>query len=229
MFRLTDGSVNILNLDVPNPKRETLFDSKLSGANAVAYRADGVAMTLVKRGNHVEFKPTTGRPAGFSVGGMTSNWPFYALDGRLLYVSDLTGRAAWHPQSGKRIGPFLGTNRGAVYGVTTDGKEVLTIDEDRRMQLWRVPQPLKGSSEEVALLIQSHTGFTAVSRNVLKFHQTPRFPKRPMSPETDPWPPLVVSDFREIHDADINDLAKWFQQLPKSFRPSHLSVRGQRR
>jgi serine/threonine protein kinase/WD40 repeat protein len=54
--------------------------------------------------------------------------------------------------------------------------------------------------------------------------KVPRIPVRIVHPGRAENHDRVMLDFREIHDADVAGLAKWFEQLPKNFRPSHLSV-----
>lgn len=121
----------------------------------------------------------------------------YSIDGRLLFLSEQAGVTSWHPATHKRLGPYLVNGNGCALGVTPDGEFVITIDDDRRLQCWRVPKPIVGTAEEVERNIASHTGLTKSSGNQLwidpiKCQRAPSVP-----------PSAAVTDFREIHNADL--------------------------
>ncbi len=211
------GIFNIWDLDEPSPGPTKLFDSGLRMIERVACRADGKALTLTDSvGDVTEYDLTTCRPTGFGLRNMRKTDIHYSSDGRRVFLTDQVGLTSWHITTHKKLGPYLVTGSGKTLGVTPDGEFVITIDDDRRLQCWRVPKPIAGTAEEVERKISAYTGFAESESPRLGIEL--ELPSSPPEP-----PPAVVSDFREIHDAELPELKAWYASLPENFRPTHLS------
>ena len=79
-----------------------------------------------------------------------------------------------------------------------------------------MPKPITGTAAEVEQKITTYTGLSKFIGNRLGI-------ERPTPSEP---PPAVVTDYRELHNADLPALKAWYAALPKNFRPMHLSVQG---
>ena len=49
---------------------------------------------------------------------------------------------------------------------------------------------------------------------------------KPPAGKSSPLGPLAVTDFRELHDADVAELRKWCDKLPVGFYPASVTARG---
>ena len=211
------GIFNVRNLDEPSPGPTELFKTGPKEIEKVACRADGKALTLTDSvGDVTEYDLTTCRPTGFGLRNIRKTDIKYSVDGHRVFLTDQVGLTSWHIATHKKLGPYLVTGSGKPLGVTPDGDFVITIDDDRRLQCWRVPKPIAGKAEEVEHKISAYTGFARADGNRLGIEL--KLPSSPPEP-----PPAVVSDFREIHNAELPALKAWYASLPEKFRPMHLS------
>ena len=146
----------------------------------------------------------------------------YAVEGKLLFASDTMGPNRWHVASRKKVGPYLvGGSGGYLLGVNPLGDGVCTMSEDRRLQFWSVPKPIAGMPYHVGRIVRIHTGSMLADGDGLR-PSTERTESSD-SPES-VFPPLPVTDFRELHGAELPAVKTWMAALTKNLRPTHLTV-----
>jgi serine/threonine protein kinase/WD40 repeat protein len=208
------------DFDAPNPTRTSYLSSQLGLGHVLggAIRPDGSAMLIRGWGGKVvEFDLGTRQPTGFGLGN-ADGAAHYTPNGRWLYTKDGFGASAWHIPTRRKLGPYVVTGYSTPLGVTPDGEHLLTFDEERRLQCWRVPTPIRGTPAEVKAAVVAHTGLSSSDANHLSIRHSPSTPlEAPLVPST-------VTDYRELHGADLDELKKWFTALPQTHRPVHLTV-----
>ncbi len=224
-----DGRLAAWDVDARPVRAAPLFDSGLNRLARSACRPDGLRVALVNGGSLREFDLGTSRPTGFTLGTVYPNvltgggqaTEHYTPDNRWLYAADHTGTTSWHLGTRKKLGPYLMTGYGAPLGVTPDGRHLVTVDAGRRLQCWRVPQPITGTPSEVERAVVGRTG--------LALNGSDQLLDRPVQPPAGsalPMPPLTVFDFREAHNLSLDDLRKWCAALPKGMRPTAVTVQA---
>ena len=197
------------------------YDSGLGYCTRANISNDGSTVAVMNSGgNLAEHEYATGRPTGLRYGNLMGSGPLYSVDGRWLYVADQAGYAARHRATRKRLGPTYTDIDGSGLGVTPDGQHLITVDSERRLQCWRVPSPVQGTPDEVMRQIVERIGVEELDGQFLVV----RSPERTAQAQIAPLP-LPVTDYRELHNAELPALKKWFAELHQDFRPIHISVR----
>jgi eukaryotic-like serine/threonine-protein kinase len=208
------------DMDAPKLAAATRYATLLGYCTNWGVRSDGRTLGVMdSAGNLVEHDLTTNQPTGLAYGNLMEKPLLYSPDGRWLYIGDQTGYAARHRATHKRLGPYYTDVDGLGLGVTPDGKHLITINAERRLHCWRVPVPIAGTPDEVTRKVVERIGIAENDNEFL-------YPRSPTQPTTASavQPPLPVTDYSELHGADLDELKKWFTALPKTHRPVHLTV-----
>jgi hypothetical protein len=213
LFTSAGGSISAWDLSLQNPVRQKAFATGFNECYNVAYGGTGRKMSLISYGNLREIDPDTGRSTGVKLSAIKTYGAYYNADETMLYLNELTRSGARHLHSLKIIGQNFGECE--LHAVSPDGRWIVTVDPRKRVQLWQIPEPMKGSLAEVEKTLADHLG---------TLHPDGDRPMFMPAEQSVALLPLTVAEYREIHNAGLGELTKWFAEMPKNFRPTHLSV-----